>query len=73
MEHGKYIHIRQKFTVKDLIELLKQYPEDLPVAVNYTIQDLDGEPYSEIDVRECRWEPTNYPYTGEEFDYLNLE
>ena len=41
-------------TVKELIDKLKQFPEDMEV-MDYLYMDIE-------DVHERTWEDTNYPY-----------
>lgn len=61
-------------TVKELIEELKKYPEDMIVAGSYECGRYKNtkEIWSTVELSICHWEPTNYPYDREEFDYLNI-
>lgn len=58
-------------TVGELIEELKKYPEDMPVAC---CGDIYYPPEKcTIEVSQRTWEHTNYPYNKPDFDYINLE
>ena len=60
-------------TVKQLIDELKQFPENMPVA---TICDIDWNTKDDphwIKVQKQMWEHNNYPYDKEDFEYVNLE
>ena len=67
--------IEQTLTVKDLIEILKQYPEDSYIAIGYDIARYhDGSIKSTIEIRDdLEWEHTNFPYDREGFKYINLD
>jgi len=52
-------------TVKELIEKLKEFPEDLPVGVMYDV-------HADVMVERKTWEHTNYPYNKPDFDYINI-
>ena len=60
-------------TVKQLIEKLKQFPDDMPVAtigeINYS--DIDDPEF--IDVQVKTWTHSNYPYDKPDFEFVNLE
>ena len=45
-------------TVKQLIENLQEFPEDMPVATCFAInpEDIDNPNFIEVNV--CTWEPT---------------
>jgi len=62
-------------TVKELIEELKKFPQDMPVAVGSDIckDRHTHEPYSTVGIKISHWEDTNYPYNEEDFDYVNLD
>ena len=62
-------------TVKELIEILKELPEDMTVAVNYDAwrDRKEHKEHSEISIRKATWIDSNYPYDEEEFEYINLE
>ena len=59
-------------TVKQLIEKLKEFPEDMPVATFDDIcwSDIDNPEY--IDVAKHTWEDKNPPCLKPSFDYVNL-
>lgn len=60
-------------TVKQLIDKLLKFPEDMPVA---TVNDINPEDIDDpefIKVKICTWEHNNYPYNKPSFDYVNLE
>ena len=60
-------------TVKQLIEELQKYPQDMPVATMYDINPEDiKDPYW-IKLKICTWAHGNYPYNKPDFEYLNLE
>lgn len=60
-------------TVKQLIEKLKEFPENMPVAtINYiNPEDIDDPEW--IRVSMATWVHSNYPYNKPDFDYVNLE
>ena len=53
-------------TVAELIEKLKTYPQDMPIAI-------DGDPFAEIEIMQRTWVDSNYPYDRPDFEYVNLE
>ena len=53
-------------TVKELIDELKKYPEDMIVATDF-------QPNWDITPIIRTWTPSNYPYDRDEYKYLNLE
>lgn len=53
-------------TVKDLINELKKYPEDMIVAADYDI-------FSDIELEVKIWTHTNYPYDKPDVEFLNLQ
>lgn len=55
-----------KMTVKDMIEKLKQFPEDMSIAVGYDVFD-------EIRIYIKTWSHTNYPYDRPDFQYVCIE
>lgn len=60
-------------TVGQLIEKLKEYPQDMPVAVCgdiYYPPEYEG---NKIEVSQRTWVATNYPYNRPDFEYINLE
>lgn len=60
-------------TVKQLINVLKKVPQDLPIAIwnDISWQTKDDPHY--IKISECVWTHSNYPYDKEDFNYINLE
>ena len=60
-------------TVKQLIEKLKTFPEDMPVATVNDINPSDVDDPNFISVAIKTWEHNNYPYNKPSFDYVNLE
>lgn len=60
-------------TVKQLIEKLREFPDDMPVATIRLInpEDIDNPNFIEVNV--CTWVYDNYPYNKPSFDYVNLE
>lgn len=61
-------------TVKELINELKKYPDDMIVGVSEVHRDRKtNKPVSDIDLQIAHWEHTNYPYDLEDFDYLRIE
>ena len=53
-------------TVKELIEKLKEYPDDMIVTT-------DCQPNWGINLKVRTWTHDNYPYNKPSFDYLNIE
>lgn len=60
-------------TVKQLIEKLEEFPEDMPVATFHDINPEDIDDPDWITVNVYTWEHQNYPYNKPNFDYVNLE
>lgn len=62
-------------TVKELIEELKKYPQDMTVGIMYDVgrSRVTHQPYSEVEIKIAHWEDTNYPYNEEDFDFVNVE
>lgn len=60
-------------TVKQLIDKLLEFPQDMPVATIYDINPEDVDDPDWIKVNICTWEHQNYPYNKPSFDYVNLE
>ena len=60
-------------TVKQLIEKLKEFPENMPVATLNDInpEDIDDPEWIKISI--VTWTHSNYPYDKPDFDYVNLE
>lgn len=58
-------------TVAELIEELKKYPQDMPVAC---CGDIYYPPETNIvSVSERLWVDSNYPWNRPDFKYINLE
>ena len=57
-------------TVGELIEKLKKFPQDMPVATDRNFQYPDGDPL-EVSIRT--WVDSNYPYNLPDTDYVNIE
>ena len=59
-------------TVKQLIDRLLEFPQDMPVAIFYDINpsDIDNQDFIEVEI--CTWEHSNFPYDKPSFDYVNL-
>lgn len=52
-------------TVKELIEKLKEFPEDLPVGIMFDI-------HGDITVERKTWTDDNYPYNKPDVDFINI-
>ncbi len=59
-------------TVKQLIDKLLEFPQDMPVTTFHDINPSDIDNPDFIEVNICTWEPQNYPYDRPSFDYVNL-
>lgn len=60
-------------TVGQLIEKLKEYPEDMPVA---TFSDIGWDSRNDPDwikISIGTWVHGNYPYDRPDFQFVNLE
>lgn len=58
-------------TVGELIEELKKYPQDMPVAC---CGDIYYPPKNyKIDISQRIWVDSNYPWNRPDFEYINLE
>ena len=57
-------------TVEQLIEELKKFPQDMPVATDTNFQYPDGGP---LEVSIHTWIHSNYPYNLPDTDYVNIE
>ena len=60
-------------TVKQLIEKLREFPENMPVATINVINPEDIDDPEWIKVSIATWVHSNYPYNKPDFDYVNLE
>lgn len=58
-------------TVRQLIEQLQKYQQDMPVAICGDIYYPPEEHTIEISCRT--WEDSNFPWNLPDFDYVNLE
>ncbi len=58
-------------TVSELIEELKKYPQDMPVACYGDIY-YPPEEYK-IEISQKTWVDSNYPWDRPDFEYINLE
>lgn len=58
--------------VKELIDRLLEFPQDMPVAIIYDINPEDIDDPNWINVNIWTWEHNNYPYNKPSFDYVNL-
>lgn len=59
-------------TVKQLIDRLLEFPQNMPVATFHDINPEDIDDPDWIKVNICTWEHQNYPYNKPNFDYVNL-
>ena len=53
-------------TVGDLIEVLNQYPKDMPISADY-------DPHRKIEVSIKTWQHNNYPYDLPDVEYVCVE
>lgn len=60
-------------TIKQLIEKLKQFPEDAVVATFDDINWAAKDDPDWIKITERTWVHNNYPYDKPDFKYINLE
>ena len=60
-------------TVGELINELKKWPEDMPVAVYGDIYYPPEHPSNKLTVEKRTWVHTNHPYNLPDFDYINIE
>ena len=60
-------------TVKQLIDKLREFPQDMPVATVNIIAPGDIDDPDFIAVNVCTWKDYDYPYNKLSFDYVNLE
>ena len=59
--------------VKELINKLQEFPQDMPVATFHDINPSDIDNPDFIEVKIYTWEHSNFPYDKPSFDYVNLE
>lgn len=60
-------------TVGELIEELKKWPLDMPVAVDGNISYPPESKYNDLEISKRTWVVSNYPYKDPDFDYINIE
>lgn len=60
-------------TVKQLIEELQKFPEDMPVTILNDISWVTKNDPHYLQVKQTTWEHTNYPYDKPDFHYINIE
>ena len=60
-------------TVGELIEKLKQFPQDMPVACDGNIYYPPDCGLCDIEITRRTWTHSNYPYDKPDFEYINLE
>ncbi len=59
--------------VKELIEELQKWPQDMPVATMYDIDWATRDDPHWIKVSKATWVHSNWPYDKDDFDFVNLE
>ena len=59
--------------VKELINKLQEFPQDMPVATFHDINPSDIDNPDFIEVKIYTVEHSNFPYDKPSFDYVNLE
>ena len=59
--------------VKELINKLQEFPQDMPVATFHDINPSDIDNPDFIEVKIYTLEHSNFPYDKPSFDYVNLE
>ncbi len=59
--------------VKQLIDKLKEFPEDMPVAIMYDMSYKQKDDPDDIKVIKRTWTHQNCPYDKDDFDFVNLE
>lgn len=60
-------------TVKQLINELKKFPQDLPVTTWSDINWKSRDDPHHVSVTKKTWTHSNYPYDKDDFDYIDLE
>jgi len=58
-------------TVGELMEELKKWPQDMPVACDMDIYYPPEE--CKVEITQRTWVHSNYPYDLPDFEYVNLE
>ena len=56
---------RPAMSVGELVDILKKYPQEMPVAIMYELFDS-------IIVSMQTWTHDNYPYDQPDIDFINL-
>ena len=59
--------------VKELINKLQEFPQDMPVATFHDINPSDIDNPDFIEVKIYTLEHSNFPYDKPSFDYVDLE
>ena len=59
-------------TVYQLIERLKEFPEDMPVTILNDINWVEKDDPNALQVDICTWVHGNYPYDKPDFEYVNI-
>ena len=59
--------------VRELIEELEKYPQDMPVAVGTNIMYPPEADYNRLEVSQKTWVDSNYPWNKPDFEYINIE
>ena len=60
-------------TVKELIEELQKWPQDMPVTILHEIDWVTRNDPHWIKVSNKTWTHTNWPFDKPDFDYITLE
>lgn len=60
-------------TVRELIEELKKYPQDMPVTVDMSIMWPPEAVNNKLEVSQRTWVDSNYPWNRPDFEYINIE
>ena len=64
-EKNNFMEINM-ITVSEFIEKLKEFPQDMPVGIEYN-------PFDEIEIEIKTWEHTNYPYNKPDLEFVNIQ
>lgn len=60
-------------TIQQLINGLKKFPKDMPIAIWGDIDWKSKDDPHHINIIKSTWVHSNYPYDKDDFDYINLE
>lgn len=60
-------------TVAELVEELKKWPQDMPVAVDGNIYYPPEYEGNRLEISKRTWVDSNYPWNRPDFDYINIE